>query len=137
MLKKIAHAAEERGFDVEIYHCGFDSNSLDMVIIRELDISIFDSTAPHEYFPSRASDEIIDMYSLAITPGTDEAYKSQLDLIITDYKIAVNGGIECLSNAKLHHDELENIYIDAMNFDIVDKILQDLITKMDDYFFSM
>ena len=36
MLKKIAKAAEQRGFDVEVYHCGFDPHSLDMVIVREV-----------------------------------------------------------------------------------------------------
>lgn len=67
MLKKIVAAGEQRGFDVEVYHCGFDPNSLDMVILREKGIAIFDSTAPHEYFPERNSDEIIDMYERCIT----------------------------------------------------------------------
>lgn len=40
MLKKIASSAEEKGFDVEIYHCGFDPNSLDMVVLRELGIHL-------------------------------------------------------------------------------------------------
>jgi len=137
MLKKIASAAEERGFDVEIYHCGFDPNSLDMVIIRELDLAIFDSTAPHEYFPTRESDEIIDVYYLAIKPGTDEEYRTQLASIVTRYKSAVGNGINYLACAKLLHDELENFYIDAMDFNVVNKISQDLMSKMDDYFFSM
>ena len=137
MLRKIANAAEERGFDVEIYHCGFDPNSLDMIIIRELDFAIFDSTAPHEYFPTKESDEIIDVYALAITPGTDEEYKTQLDSIISRYKSAVGTGITCLSTAKLLHDELENIYIDAMDFNVVNKISQALLVELDDYFFNM
>ena len=137
MLKKIARAAQEKGFDTEIYHCGFDPNSLDMVILRELDIAIFDSTAPHEYFPERDSDEIIDVYQLAIKPGTDEEYKTQLDSIISRYKSTINIGISYLANAKLLHDDLEDIYIDAMDFDIINKISQDIMEKMDDYFFSM
>ena len=137
MLKKIASVAKERGYDIEIYHCGFDPNSLDMLIIRELDLAIFDSTAPHEYFPTKESDEIIDMYSLAIKPGTDEEYKTQLASISTRYKSTVANGIKYLANGKLLHDDLENIYIDAMDFNVVNKILQDLIAKIDDYFFSM
>ena len=46
-----------------------------MVIVRELGFAIFDSTAPHEYFPSREGDEIIDMYALIVTPGTDESMR--------------------------------------------------------------
>lgn len=137
MLKKIADAAQERGFNAEIYHCGFDPDSLDMVMLRELDIAIFDSTSPHEYFPSRQSDKIIDIYSLAIAPGTDERYKTELDSIIARYKKAVNTGIQYLSDAKALHDELESIYIDAMDFKIIDKMTQDLLNRMDDFFFSM
>lgn len=48
--------------------------SLDMVLLRELDIVIFDSTAPHEYFPDRDNDEVVDMYEITVTPGTDEKY---------------------------------------------------------------
>ncbi len=43
--KKLAKAAEEKGFEVEVYHCGFDPNSLDMVIVRELDLQFL--IAPH------------------------------------------------------------------------------------------
>ena len=74
MLKKLAAEGASRGFDVEVYHCGFDPHSLDMVIVRELGFAIFDSTAPHEYFPERETDEIIDMYEELIVPGTDEKY---------------------------------------------------------------
>lgn len=137
MLKKIALAAESKGYNVEIYHCGFDPNSLDMVIIRELGIAVFDSTAPHEFFPNRESDEIIDMYYLAINPGTDEEYQHQLNEISYSYKIAINNGIRYLNDAKQLHDELENIYIDAMDFNIVNKITQELKAKLDDYFFSL
>src|SRR5699024_4087415 len=34
MLKKIATVGQEKGFDIEIYHCGFDPDSLDMIIFR-------------------------------------------------------------------------------------------------------
>jgi hypothetical protein len=137
MLKKIAKAAEERGFDIEVYHCGFDPNSLDMIIIRELGVAVFDSTAPHEYFPTRESDEIIDIYYSAIKPGTDDEYKSELDSIISRYKSAVDIGIKYLAEAKALHDELEDFYIDAIDFNEIDKISKDLVARMDDYFFSL
>ena len=100
LLKKLASAAENRGFDVEIYHCGFDPNSLDMVILRELGITIFDSTAPHEYFPTREGDEIIDLYQVAILPGTDEIYSEQIKDISTRYRNKMNEGTAHLASAK-------------------------------------
>src|SRR5690606_34119962 len=60
MLKKLAAAAESRGIAVQVFHCGLDPHSLDMLIFPELSTAIFDSTAPHEYDPNRGGDEILD-----------------------------------------------------------------------------
>ncbi|MFX3623586.1 MAG: PRK06851 family protein [Ectobacillus sp.] len=126
MLKKLAAAAEQRGFDVEVYHCGFDPKSLDMVIVRELGIAIFDSTAPHEYFPSRDSDEIIDMYTTIITPGTDEKYAAELQDVSKRYAAQMKEAISFLSQAKALHDELEKIYVKAMDFRKVDRMKDEI-----------
>ncbi|MCH6268771.1 PRK06851 family protein [Neobacillus citreus] len=122
MLKKLAVAAEERGVDVEIYHCGFDPHSLDMCIFRELGIAIFDSTAPHEYFPSRDGDEIIDMYEILIEQGTDEIFADFISKISTKYRNKMTEATSWLAKAKKLHDELEDIYIAAMDFSVVEKI---------------
>lgn len=122
MLKKLAAAAEERGIDVEVYHCGFDPNSLDMLIFRELDIVIFDSTSPHEYFPGRESDEVVDMYEATIVPGTDEKYETQLADIVKRYKKRVREATAALAEAKQLHDSLEEYYIDSVDFSKVNAI---------------
>ena len=64
--EKACLSAEQKGIDVQVFHCGFDPNSLDMLIFPELQTAIFDSTAPHEYFPDRDGDEILDMYTRTI-----------------------------------------------------------------------
>ena len=121
MMKKIAAAAESKGFNTEIYHCGFDPLSLDMIVVKELDFVIFDSTAPHEYFPSREGDSIIDLYELVVTPGTDEKYKDEINEVTKKYKFEVQKGIEFLSQTKEKRKQLEQIYIQAMDFSIVDE----------------
>lgn len=131
MLKKLASAAEQRGFDIEIYHCGFDPNSLDMVVIRELGIAIFDSTAPHEYFPEREGDRIIDVYERAITPQTDEKYADQLQEIKQRYSEKMKEAISYLAKAKDLHDNLECIYINAMDFSKVTEIKQGILAEID------
>ncbi|MGE7625376.1 PRK06851 family protein [Viridibacillus sp. NPDC096237] len=126
LLKKLASTAEDRGLDVEIYHCGFDPNSLDMVILRELGIAIFDSTAPHEYFPSREGDEIIDLYNVAVFPRTDEIYEEQILGISTRYRNKMNEGTSSLAEAKKSHDKLEEIYQEAVDFSIVECIQKEV-----------
>lgn len=130
LLKRLAAEAEERGIDAEIYHCGFDPHSLDMVIFRELGIAIFDSTAPHEYFPSRDGDEIIDMYELLITPGTDEIYADTLKNIAAQYKSKMEQATSYLAKAKQYHDQLETIYVSAMDFSKVEEIQKQIEEEM-------
>ncbi|WP_368505748.1 PRK06851 family protein [Alkalihalophilus sp. As8PL] len=133
ILKKIAAAGEEKGFDVEVYHCGFDPNSLDMVIIREKSIAIFDSTAPHEYFPEREGDHIVDVYERCITPGTDELYAEEIARTTKSYKDKMKEAITYLANAKMLRDQLEAIYIKAMDFNKVDQIKEDILRELNQH----
>ncbi|WP_110112694.1 PRK06851 family protein [Bacillus sp. CGMCC 1.16541] len=126
MLKKLVTAAEQRGFDVEVYHCGFDPNSLDMVIVRELGFAIFDSTAPHEYFPEHDSDEVVDMYGTVIASGTDEKYEEELKDVAARYSTKMKEAIACLAQAKQLHDQLEHYYVEAMDFTKIDAFRQQL-----------
>lgn len=120
MLKKLATEGESRGLDVEVYHCGFDPHSMDMVIFRELGIAIFDSTAPHEYFPSREGDEIIDLYGTIIEDGTDDIFADKIEVLSKAYKDKMKTAISYLAKAKSLRDELEAIYIKTMDFSVVD-----------------
>ena len=130
MLKKIASVWESRGFDIEVYHCGFDPNSLDMVIIPEKSIAIFDSTAPHEYFPDRKNDEIIDMYERCITPGTDEKFENEIERTTKSYKDKMKEAISYLADVKVLRDQLEAIYIEAMDFSKVDQIQKEILEEI-------
>ena len=96
-LKKVARALLEFGFDTEIYHCSFDPNSLDMVIAREIGVCLFDSTAPHEFYPERETDEIIDFYQECVTPGTDEKYADRICELETAYKEKKHEGLTLLN----------------------------------------
>lgn len=131
MLKKLAANAQEKGFDVEIYHCGFDPNSLDMVVFRELGIAVFDSTSPHEYFPDRENDEIVDIYERAITPKTDEKYAVEIQEISERYKVKILEAREFLVQAKALHDDLEKFYTSSMDFHKVEQIKAGIVLEID------
>lgn len=131
VLKKLVKQATDNGLDVEIYHCALDPSSLDMVILPELNLCIFDSTAPHEYFPSRKNDEIIDFYDQLIADGTDEKYETELQDITATYKDTINQAVTCLKHAKSLHDDLEGIYIPTVNYKLIDRICQELVNKIE------
>jgi hypothetical protein len=131
-LKKIMQAAFQKGFSLEVYHCGFDPNSLDMLIVRELGLAIFDATAPHAYFPQRDGDEILDIYEEAVQKGTDENHQTQLREIILRYDEALKEGISFLHRAHTLYDSLEAIYdialLDAEYRNLKSRVLKHLHT---------
>lgn len=136
MLKKILAATQGRGIDAEVYHCAFDPDSLDMLLLPELNLCIFDSTAPHEYFPSRAHDFTLDMYTELITPHTDEDYADAILNISKRYKASNAEGTSHLAYAKYLHDDLEKYYIQATNFDVINDITDTLLNKIANKFIS-
>ncbi|MBW7571770.1 hypothetical protein [Caproiciproducens faecalis] len=114
-LKKIAEYATAAGFNTEIYHCAFDPNSLDMVILRELSVALFDSTSPHEYFPSRPDDEVIDIYKAAVTDKTDEKYRTEITAIMVDYKAEIGKATKQLARAKRYYDDVQRIFLSKLS----------------------
>src|SRR5699024_770910 len=130
LLKKIIKAAEDKNFDMEVYHCGFDPTSIDMVVIRELGVCIFDSTDPHEYFTERQGDEIIELYEKTVTPSTDEKYESAITYYTKSYKQRMKDGISHLKNAKTINDRLEKMYTDAVDFGVIDEMYSTISNEM-------
>ena len=116
-LKMLARAAQDRGYRTEAYHCAFDPNSLDMIAVRELGFCVFDSTAPHEYFPDRDSDEIIDIYKAAVQPGTDEKYEKEIAGYSAGYKAKVREATGYLGEAKLAYHQYQKSVLESVNPD--------------------
>ncbi|MFA1821306.1 hypothetical protein ACDX78_14215 [Virgibacillus oceani] len=106
-MKKIAEACSQHGFDIEQYYCSFDPNSVDMVLVRELDFCIFDSTDPHEFSPEREQDEIIDIYEIAVTPGTDEKYAKEIGEVHDRYKSYMKNGVKNIKKAGEYLEAIE------------------------------
>jgi len=109
-MKKIAAACEENGLTVERYYCSFDPNSIDMVLVPELDFCMFDSTAPHELYPERDGDTIIDLYEHTVTKGTDEKYAANIRDVTQKYQGFLKEGVRYLKKAEQYQGEIEYQY---------------------------
>lgn len=130
LLKKLATAAEKKGVEVQIFHCGFDPNSLDMLIFPTLSTAIFDSTAPHEYFPNRIGDEVLDMYARTMKPGIDEIYVAELSGIKARYSSKMKQATSFLAEAEALDSEIKAYYTAATDFSKVEEYLRDLESKL-------
>ncbi len=51
LMKKVARIAQEKGFDTELIYCSSDPQSLDGIIVKDLDLSLIDGTSPHVLEP--------------------------------------------------------------------------------------
>lgn len=128
LLRRLAKSATERGIDVDIYLCASDINSLDMIVLPELDVCIFDSTSPHEFFPTEENDIVIDLYSALLEDNFDENNETLLEEIKIKYSDSVSKGVSVLKEVFKLYDNLETEYISTIDFDLLaslyDKVLK-------------
>ncbi len=127
-MKKVLESCKEYGLDVELYHCSFDPKSIDMLIIRELSYCLFDSTDPHEFFPSRAKDIVIDLYEQTVTEGTDEKYANEIGRLTKRYKNEMREGIKKLKQTKSLDKEKEDTFSEVEENEL-ENVLQNITTK--------
>jgi len=132
LLKKLASTAEQKGIEVQVFHCGFDPNSLDMLIFPQLRTAIFDSTAPHEYFPDRDEDELLDMYARTITPGTDEAHAAEIAGIKARYSAKMKEATSYLAEAEAIDSQIKAYYVGATNFSVIENLQLQLQSELDE-----
>lgn len=130
LLKKLAAAAEAKGVEVQVFHCGFDPNSLDMLIFPTLSTAIFDSTAPHEYFPNRNGDEVLDMYARTMQPGVDEKYAEELAAIKARYSAKMKEATSFLAAAEAIDSQIKAFFTGATDFAKVEDYQKDLEFKL-------
>ncbi len=128
-LKKLAAQLEQKGYSTDIYHCGFDSKSVDMVVSKELSICVFDSTSPHEKNPQQA-EQILDFYTNSGLDGVDEKYNEKL----ADIQFRYN---KQMSIAKLYFEEIfemredfNKVIAKNMDFEILNNIVYDLLYEI-------
>lgn len=109
LMRRILTHCQAYGLDVEVYHCSFDPESIDMLIIRELNCCLFDSTDPHALETSRSTDKVIDMYIQTVKEGTDEKYAKEIAHITKQYKAKMKEGLHILQEIKLLDERKEAV----------------------------
>lgn len=130
LLKQIVEFAVQRGFNVELYHCDFDPESLDLIIIPELSVCAFDSTDPHNYVPQKRGDKIVDTYQSIIDTNADEKYKTEIKEGTKKWELSASKASDYLKEAKVQHNKMVSIYYEAINKDKFHQIKQRLCDKM-------
>lgn len=126
-LKKLSAELKRNGFDVEEYYCSFDPKSLDMVVSRELSLCVFDSTAPHEKFPRRENDEILDFYAESGLLGVDEKYEKELYFVKSAYDNKIREGMDWYKKAWKIKDEFDKASLSEIDEREIRKIAKNIL----------
>jgi translation initiation factor 2B subunit (eIF-2B alpha/beta/delta family) len=97
-----------------------------MLIFPQLGSAIFDSTAPHEYFPDRDSDSILDMYERTVQPGTDDKFAAEIEDAKKRYKEKMKEATSYLAEAREFDSLIKSIYTQAADFAKIDQLHREL-----------
>jgi nucleoside-triphosphatase THEP1 len=105
LMKKLAKEYNSKGYDIELFHCPSDPNSLDALVIKELGVLLLDGTSPHIVDPKLpgAEDEIVNLGDFL---NTAELEKNKNKIIETDIDIS-----DCFKRAYKYLAAAEPIYI--------------------------
>lgn len=115
-MKKIGSHFKTLGYSVEYHHCSSDNNSLDGVVIRELNIALLDGTSPHMVDPITpgAVDEILNLGVALNTPYL-EKNKKKILAISADISQSFKRAYMYMDAAKGVHDDWASLNSSAVN----------------------
>lgn len=130
-MKKIGSYFSNLNYTIEYHHCSSDNNSLDGVVIKELNVALLDGTSPHVVDPITpgAVDEILNL-------GTAlNAHKLALNkkaIINVNKEIGKNfkRAYKFLGAAKGVHEDWSTLNSEALNSLKLTSIIEDLKNKI-------
>ncbi|WP_353096103.1 ATP-binding protein [Tissierella praeacuta] len=108
LMKEIGEKAFNKGYSIEYHHCPSDPNSIDGVVIKELNIGIVDGTAPHTIDPiyPGLTDKIVDLAQF-IDPHALESSKSEIVKAKVNNKRAYRKAFSYFKAAKIILQDIE------------------------------
>ncbi|GFN23525.1 hypothetical protein [Thermanaeromonas sp. C210] len=132
ILERIANTALSKCLFTEIYHCPFNPDNYDLIIIPEIKVAVMNVEPPHTFDPSPFGHLIamsinlngyIDKKKLAI-------YTHEMLSAKFRYQACLDRAVAYIRQAKLTHDYMESFYIPAMNFDAINAKREEILARI-------
>ncbi len=145
LMRKIAYNMSERGYDIELWQCSSDNDSIDGTIIPALSIAIVDGTAPHVVDPvyPGAVDEIVNLGN-HWNQELLRQHKDEIKELTQNISACFAEAYVCLKHSKEIYDmwckengsQLQPQEIELMADEIIGDIFHDELPKVRHFFAS-
>ncbi len=127
LMKKVAAHFNKKGYTIEYHHCSSDPNSLDGVLVKELNIALLDGTSPHIVDPITpgAVDEILNMGDAL---DIDILSKNKKEIIALNKEIGKNfkRAYRFLGSAKCIHDDWSSLNYESLDSNKIYNLIENL-----------
>ena len=133
LIERAAAGAEELGLYTEQYHCPFEPDKIDMVIIPAAGTAVVNTTQPLHFDVHRLENvEIVEEIDLDLLKNPDvlEQYRDEIEDARTRFSSLLDKAIDHLAQAKSAHLEIEKYYIDAMNFEGINRKREEILERI-------
>lgn len=130
-MKKIGKHFYDLGYTIEYHHCSSDPNSLDGVVIKELNTAILDGTSPHIVDPIHpgAVDEVINLGD-AFDTSLLESHKKEIMSVTQTISSNFNRAYKLFASARHIHEDWASINSSAINMNKVYQLIDELKNKI-------
>lgn len=131
LLSYLADEMTSRGYNTELLWCSSDADSLDGVIFRDIGVGVIDGTAPHLRDPLYPGvvDKIVNLGDF-----WDEeklaANRTEIIELTKQNRELFGQTYAKMKQAKQYHDQLEQLYIEGMDWTAVNEMTAQLIEDL-------
>ncbi|MDD3612211.1 MAG: PRK06851 family protein [Caldicoprobacterales bacterium] len=133
LIGRIADEATERGLYTLRFHCPYEPEKLDMVIIPSLTTAVLNSSQPHHFdIKKLESVQIIEDVDLntCIQKTKLYPYEDLMQDARKRYNSLIDKAVAALARAMEAHDRNEAYYVKAMDFKGLDKKKEEIIEQI-------
>lgn len=132
-ISRIAGTALEIGLYAEEFHCPFEPELLDMVIIPSINTAVVNSTRHCDILNLNLLNIIRIDFNTCIRQQVLDQYRTDLENSRERYYSLLANAVSHISRAKAVHDDMEKYYVSAMNFDMIEAKRRETLKRILDY----
>lgn len=133
IFKHIVELSYLEGIYAEVYHCPFDPEDIDMIILPDSKTVIIDISGYivnyENNLPSKKYKRLLD-FNIFINSSLIDPEAKHIAQARQRFEASIKGAVEHIQKAKKHHDHLEEYYIPAMNFKKINNMEDELFEKL-------